>query len=108
MSFTPPQSVADAAKRALEWIKQGKAGSGFTIVGKLRANQLANREPVSEESVRRMRAYFSRHEVDKQATGFKAGEDGFPSAGRVAWDAWGGDAGQSWVNGLTLTTDKKK
>ena len=47
-----------------------------------------------------MLSYFARHEVDKQATGFNAGEDGFPSAGRVAWDAWGGDAGQSWVNGL--------
>ena len=48
----------------------------------------------------RMISYFARHEVDKQATGFNSGEDGFPSAGRVAWDAWGGDAGQSWVNGL--------
>ena len=107
MSFTPPESVAAAAKRALAWIAEGKAGSGFTIVGKLRANQLANREPVSEESVRRMRAYFSRHEVDKKATGFSQGEAGFPSAGRVAWDAWGGDAGQTWVNNLQLTTDKK-
>ena len=55
---------------------------------------------MSADVVSRMISYFARHEVDKQATGFNAGEDGFPSAGRVAWDAWGGDAGQSWVNGL--------
>jgi HK97 family phage prohead protease len=47
-----------------------------------------------------MISYFARHNSDKDATGFSSGEDGYPSAGRVAWDAWGGDAGQSWVNGL--------
>ena len=44
-----------------------------------------------------MYSFFSRHEVDKQAEGFNAGEDGFPSAGRVAWDLWGGDAGFRWA-----------
>jgi HK97 family phage prohead protease len=48
-----------------------------------------------------MISYFARHNSDKDATGFSSGEDGFPSAGRVAWDAWGGDAGQTWVNGLS-------
>ena len=43
-----------------------------------------------------MFSFFSRHEVDKQAEGFRQGEDGFPSAGRVAWGLWGGDAGFSW------------
>jgi hypothetical protein len=43
-----------------------------------------------------MYSFFSRHEVDKKATGFSSGEEGFPSPGRVAWDLWGGDAGYSW------------
>ena len=43
-----------------------------------------------------MYSFFSRHEVDKKATGFSAGEEGYPSPGRVAWDLWGGDAGYSW------------
>jgi hypothetical protein len=51
-----------------------------------------------------MLSYFARHSVDSKATGFNQGEDGFPSAGRVAWDAWGGDAGQRWVTSL----DKKE
>ena len=99
-SYDPPAGVAVAAKRALKWISEGKAGQGFTDVGRRRASQLASGVAVSADVVNRMISYFARHEVDKQATGFNAGEDGFPSAGRVAWDAWGGDAGQSWVNGL--------
>ena len=99
-SYSPPAGVAVAAKRALQWISEGFAGSGFTAVGRARAVQLASGADVSADTVNRMISYFARHEVDKQAEGFTNGEDGFPSAGRVAWDAWGGDAGQSWVNGL--------
>ena len=99
-SYSPPQGVADAAKRALKWIDEGRAGSGFTAVGRRRASQLASGEDVSADVVNRMISYFARHEVDKQATGFSSGEEGFPTPGRVAWDAWGGDAGQSWVNGM--------
>jgi hypothetical protein len=101
-TYTPPQGVRNAAKRALVWIAEGKAGSGFTDVGRKRASQLAAGGPVSRDTVARMKSYFARHEVDKKATGFNSGEEGFPSAGRVAWDAWGGDAGKSWVNGINL------
>ena len=99
-SYSPPAGVAVAAKRALKWISEGKAGQGFTNVGRRRATQLASGEAVSADVVNRMISYFARHEVDKQATGFNSGEDGYPTPGRVSWDAWGGDAGQSWVNGL--------
>ena len=105
-TFIPPQFVADAAKRALRWIEEGKAGSGFTSVGRTRARQLADRQPVSEDTIKRMRSYFARHAVDKQATGFKAGEDNFPTPGRVAWDAWGGDAGETWSNRVKLTGEE--
>jgi HK97 family phage prohead protease len=105
-SYSPPAGVAVAAKRALQWIADGFAGSGFTAVGRARAVQLASGADVSADTVNRMISYFARHEVDKQATGFSSGEDGFPSAGRVAWDAWGGDAGQSWVNGLNESQNR--
>ena len=97
-----PRGVQSAAKRALAWIADGKAGKGFTSVGRGRASQLAAGGTVSRETVVKMRAYFARHGVDKQAEGFSAGEKGYPSPGRVAWDAWGGDAGRTWVNGLSL------
>ena len=109
-SHTPPKGVQEAAQRALEWIKDGQAGSGFTDVGRARAAQLASGSPVSEDTLARMRSYFARHEPDRKAEGFNAGEDGFPSAGRVAWDAWGGDAGKTWANSFadkSLDTELK-
>jgi HK97 family phage prohead protease len=48
-----------------------------------------------------MASYFARHEVDKQGQGWSPGEDGFPSAGRIAWALWGGDPGQAWASKLT-------
>ena len=95
-TFRIPKGVQDEAKMALGWIADGHAGSGFTAVGKKRASDLAAGHPVSAETILRMYSFFKRHEVDKQATGFNSGEDGFPSAGRVAWSAWGGDAGFTW------------
>jgi HK97 family phage prohead protease len=105
-SFSPPAGVAVAAKRALEWIAEGLAGDGFTDVGRARAVQLASGEDISGETVNRMISFFARQEDSvKGATGFNSGEEGYPTAGRVAWDAWGGDAGQSWVNGLSDNRD---
>lgn len=103
--YSPPKGVQSAAKRAVKWIGEGKAGSGFTSVGRRRASQLAAGESVSRSVVGRMRSFFARHEVDRRAKGFFAGESGFPTPGRVAWDAWGGDAGRSWVNGIDLEND---
>ena len=93
-TYTPTEGMASAAKRALKWKEEGYAGG--TAVGFARANQLKDREPLSGTTVLRMYSFFSRHEVDKKATGFNSGEEGFPSKGRVAWDLWGGDGGYSW------------
>jgi hypothetical protein len=104
-TFSPPDGARSAAKRALEWIADGKAGGGFTSVGRKRASDLAAGHSVSLDTVKRIKAYFDRHQVDKKATGFNSGEEGYPSPGRVAWDAWGGDAAWSWA---TSIADRKK
>ena len=93
-TYKPTSGMASAAKRALKWKQEGKAGG--TLVGLARANQLKDRDPLSASVVLRMYSFFSRHEVDKKATGFYSGQEGFPSKGRVAWDLWGGDGGYSW------------
>lgn len=93
-TYKPTTGMATAAKRALAWKADGEPGG--TLVGLARANQLKDRQPLSESVVLRMYSFFSRHETDKSAIGFRSGEDGFPSAGRVAWDLWGGDGGYSW------------
>ena len=93
-TYTPTDGMASAARRALKWKEEGRRGG--TRVGLARANQLVRKEALSSDTVMRMHSFFSRHAVDKQATGFNSGEEGFPSPGRVAWDLWGGDAGASW------------
>lgn len=99
---TPPKGVQKVGKRAVGWIEDGKAGRNFTDVGRHRAHQLAGGESLSDADVKKMKAYFARHEVDKDAEGFKRGSAGFPSPGRVAWDAWGGDEGRRWVRGIDV------
>jgi hypothetical protein len=111
-TYKVPAGAQSAAKRALKWIADGKAGDGFTSTGRRRASQLASGGTVSRDTVARMKSYFARHTVDRQANGFFAGEKNYPSPGRVAWDAWGGDAGRTWVNGIDLeearTSRKRK
>ena len=105
-TFVPPEGVQQAAARALDWIREGHAGGGFTDVGRARAAQLARGDAVSEDTIRRISAYLSRHQGDSRAEGFSAGEDGFPSPGRVAWDAWGGDAAVSWATSIVERLDR--
>ena len=81
-TYRPTKGMQVAAKRALEWIADGKAGSGFTDVGRKRASDIAGGRSLSAQTVLRMYSFFARHEVDKKATGFNSGEDGFPTPGR--------------------------
>ena len=90
----PTKEMAEEAKRGLELRK--KFNRGGTAVGVARANQLIARERLSISTVKRMYSFFSRHEVDKRAEGFRQGEEGYPSAGKIAWLLWGGDSGFAW------------
>ena len=103
-TYKPTEAMAKEAQRGLDWRKE--YGRGGTLVGVARANQLVNRENLSERTVKRMHSYFSRHEVDKQGQGFSPGEEGYPSAGRIAWALWGGDPGQSWARARVESMDK--
>jgi len=94
IDFTPPEGAREEAQKGLDWRKE--FGRGGTPVGWARARDIANGESLSPDTINRMVSYFARHEVDKQGEGWSPGEKGFPSAGRIAWALWGGDAGKSW------------
>ena len=108
ISFVPPQGARDEAAQALEWRKE--FGRGGTAVGIARARDIKNGVTLSPETLRDMKSFFARHEVDKQAEGFRQGEKGYPSNGRIAWGLWGGDPGESWadkvVNQMDLEDDE--
>ena len=84
-----PKQASENAKIALRWAEENGWGSCGTPVGKIRANQLANGEPISEETISRMAA-FERHRQNSQ----KELGDG---CGRLMWLAWGGDEGVEWA-----------
>ena len=91
----PNEAMVEEAERGLAWREE--YGRGGTPIGVARARDIANKRTLSPSTIRRMRSYFARHEVDKEGEGFSPGEDGYPSAGRIAWALWGGDPGKAWV-----------
>jgi HK97 family phage prohead protease len=96
IDLVPTDAMVEEAKRGLAW--RDEFNRGGTAVGVARARDISNKVRLSPETVQRMASFFARHEVDKQGQGFEVGEDGYPSAGRIAWALWGGDAGQSWAD----------
>jgi|9_EtaG_2_1085328.scaffolds.fasta_scaffold01004_8 HK97 family phage portal protein len=103
---TPTDAMAKEAERGLAMRKEFNRGG--TEVGVARAVQLVSKERLSPRTVRRMHSFFSRHEVDKRAEGFRRGEEGYPSAGKIAWLLWGGDAGQTWARRTAAKLDKER
>lgn len=95
VDLTPTEEMSAEATRGLDWRQE--YGRGGTEVGVARARDISNRKSLSPDTIGRMVSYFARHEVDKQAEGFRPGEEGYPSAGRIAWALWGGDPGKSWA-----------
>ena len=97
----PTQEMADLAERGL--MLREEHGRGGTEIGVARARDIKNRVDLSPETVGRMANFFSRHRVDLDAPAAKPGNDGYPSAGVIAWMLWGGDpanpdgAGNAWA-----------
>lgn len=102
IDFTPPKGAQEAAKRALDnRAKKPSSQRGMTPIGIARARDLINAKQLSPDTVRRMLAYFTRHEVDKQGSTWAV-----YGKGRQAWDGWGGDAGYTWARKIVGQMDK--
>jgi HK97 family phage major capsid protein/HK97 family phage prohead protease len=109
INLKPTGGMKEEAERYRAWKKEGKAGG--TDDAATRASQILSGNEMSPDTVITMSAWFARHESDKQGKGFSPSEDGYPSKGRVAWAAWGGDAGKSWsdskANAIKNARDRK-
>ena len=96
IDLTPTEGMKAEARRYRAWKKEGRPGG--TDVAATRASQILSGDELSPDTVVTMAAWFARHEVDKQGKGFRPDGEDYPSPGRVAWAAWGGDSGQTWSN----------
>jgi hypothetical protein len=93
----PTNEMMEEAERGLELRRE--FGRGGTEVGVARARNIKNGDNLSIETIKRMYSFFSRHEkATKGGQGYKVGDEGYPSAGKIAWLLWGGDAGFSWAS----------
>ena len=106
INFKPPQGAADAAAKGLDYRKKagGKGGLSTSEAseqgigsGVARAASLKNRQELSPDTVKRMKAFFDRHEKNKGVAPEHKGEP-WKDRGHVAWLLWGGDPGRAWAN----------
>lgn len=95
-----PKQATENAKIALRWAEENGWGECGTPVGKERANQLANGENISRDTIARMAA-FERH---RQNSDKELGD----GCGRLMWLCWGGDAGIEWASKKLEQIDKLK
>ena len=89
-----PQAASDNAARALKHREENGSDCG-TPVGWTRANQLANRETISDEILVRTYSFLSRAKVYDQGDFIDA--DGNEICGSIMYAAWGGDEMLRWA-----------
>jgi hypothetical protein len=94
-----PEAAKANARRALNIKKENDRGCG-TLVGWTRANQIANGENISRETIARMSS-FERHRENSKG-------DPKNDCGALMWLAWGGDEGVSWAQRKLAEIDKQK
>ena len=89
-----PKAASDNAARALKHREENGSDCG-TPVGWTRANQLANRETISDEILVRTYSFLSRAKVYDQGDFVDA--EGKEICGSIMYAAWGGDEMLSWA-----------
>lgn len=85
-----PQGVKNNAKRGIE-LNEKIGNRCATPVGKVRAQQLAQGKPISEETIKRMYSYLSRAESTYRET-----QNDNEACGNISYLLWGGLAGLGW------------
>ena len=99
-----PDTAKNNARRALDHKKNGS--NCGTRVGWLRANQIANGEGLSEDTVQRTYSFLSRAETYDQGKYFD--EDGNEICGSIMYDAWGGSAMKTWAEAKFKKIEREK
>ena len=95
-----PKSVSEAAARGIK-LNEAINNKCATQVGKVRAQQLANGEPISEETIRRMYSYLSRAEVYYDANDTEA-------CGTISFLLWGSYPALKWSERKIAQIEKEK
>ena len=106
INLMPTDGMRKEAEKYRKWKKEGEGGG--TDDARTRATQILSGNELSPDTVITMNAWFARHESDKSGEGYRPGEPGYPSNGRVAWAAWGGNPGQTWARAKSNSIKKAR
>ena len=113
INFVPPASVAKEAEKGLEYRQKSGGKGGLTPQqakkegigsGVQRAVNLKNRDQIAPKTIRRMKAFFDRHEKNKVINP-EYKDEPWKDRGLVAWLLWGGDSGRIWVEKVIRQMD---
>ena len=88
-----PQAAVEAAKQGIKRNKE-LGNKCATQVGKVRAQQLANGEPLSLDTIRRMRSFLIRQKDNYELA--KSRKD-YDACGYISYLLWGGEAALPWA-----------
>jgi len=100
-----PQAAVENAQRALDFREENGTDCG-TPVGWARANQIAGRENLSDETLVRTYSFLSRAKTYDQ--GKFTDEDGKEICGSIMYAAWGGDEMLRWAERTIETMEENK
>jgi len=100
-----PEAASNNARRALDHKEKNGSDCG-TSVGWARANQLANRETISHDTLIRTFSFLSRAKTYDQGKYFD--EDQKEICGSIIYDAWGGDAMLRWAKSTIEKMEENK
>ena len=97
--------MREAARRGLELRKlTGRGGLDREEArrqgigsGVARGEQLAAGETVTLAEIKRIKAFFARHDGERERNARLANER---SPANIAWLLWGGDAGREWARAI--------
>lgn len=109
--FPPPAAVREAARRGLELrritgrggLDREQARRQGVSSGVARAEQLAAGEALTLAELKRMKAFFARHDGERERNARLANER---SPASVAWLLWGGNPGREWAEAIVSSQAK--
>jgi len=100
--YIPTAAMAENARTALQVCQDKQASQrGMTAVGIARARDISNRRSLTIDTVKRIKAYFDWHEIDKDGQTWDQQGKGWQ-----AWMGWGGGEGRAWANRIVESNNR--
>ena len=97
--YKAPERVSQVACQAIKQNEE-RGNPAATQTGKVRGQQLCNRDEISLETIKRMKSYLERAKVYNT--------DNWDDNGTISWKLWGGQPGLDWVDSVLKSLENKE